>query len=40
MLALVVAHRPGNAIGWIFSAIALLAFTGQLATEPLRRTAT
>jgi hypothetical protein len=31
--ALVVAHRPGNAIGWIFSAIALLAFTGQLANE-------
>jgi hypothetical protein len=31
--ALVVAHRPGNAIGWIFSAIALLAFTGQLAVE-------
>jgi hypothetical protein len=26
--ALVVAHRPGNPIGWIFSAIALLAFTG------------
>jgi hypothetical protein len=31
--ALVVARRPGNAIGWIFSAIALLAFTGQLASE-------
>jgi hypothetical protein len=31
--ALVVAHRPGNPIGWIFSAIALLAFTGGLATE-------
>jgi len=31
--ALIVAHRPGNAIGWIFSAIALLAFTGQLANE-------
>jgi hypothetical protein len=29
--ALIVAHRPGNAIGWIFSASALLAFTGQLA---------
>jgi hypothetical protein len=28
-----VAHRPGNAIGWLFSAIALLAFTGQLASE-------
>jgi uncharacterized integral membrane protein len=26
--ALIVAHRPGNAIGWMFSAIALLAFTG------------
>jgi hypothetical protein len=31
--ALIVAHRPGNAIGWLFSAIALLAFTGQLANE-------
>ena len=31
--ALVVAHRPSNAISWIFSAIALLAFTGQLASE-------
>jgi hypothetical protein len=31
--ALIVAHRPGNAIGWIFSAIALLAFTGELASE-------
>jgi hypothetical protein len=31
--ALVVAHRPGNAIGWIFSASALLAFTGQLASQ-------
>jgi hypothetical protein len=31
--ALVVTHRPGNAIGWIFSAIALLAFTGQLAAQ-------
>jgi hypothetical protein len=31
--ALIVAHRPDNAIGWIFSAIALLAFTGQLASE-------
>ena len=26
--ALVVAHRPGNAIGWVFSAIGLLAVTG------------
>jgi hypothetical protein len=31
--ALIVAHRPGNAIGWIFSAVGLLAFTGQLAVE-------
>jgi hypothetical protein len=31
--ALVVAHRPGNAIGWLFSASALLAFTGQLADQ-------
>jgi hypothetical protein len=31
--ALIVAHRPGNAIGWIFSASALLAFTGQLADQ-------
>jgi hypothetical protein len=31
--ALIVAHRPGNAIGWIFSAIALLATTGALAGE-------
>jgi hypothetical protein len=31
--ALIVTHRPGNAIGWIFSAIALLAFTGQLAGQ-------
>jgi hypothetical protein len=31
--ALIVAHRPDNAIGWIFSAIALVAFTGQLASE-------
>jgi hypothetical protein len=30
---LVVAHRPGNAVGWIFSAIALLAITGALAEE-------
>jgi hypothetical protein len=28
--ALIVAHRPGNAIGWIFSASALLALTGGL----------
>ena len=31
--ALIVAHRPGNAIGWLFSTIALLAITGQLASE-------
>jgi hypothetical protein len=31
--ALIVAHRPSNAIGWIFSASALLAFTGQLAGQ-------
>jgi hypothetical protein len=31
--ALIVAYRPSNAIGWVFSAIALLAFTGQLASE-------
>jgi hypothetical protein len=31
--ALVVAHRPNNAMGWIFSAIALLAFTAGLAAE-------
>jgi hypothetical protein len=31
--ALIVAHRPSNAMGWIFSAIALLAFTGALAVE-------
>jgi hypothetical protein len=31
--ALVVTHRPNNAIGWIFSAIALLAFTAGLAAE-------
>jgi hypothetical protein len=31
--ALIVAHRPGNAVGWIFSAIGLLTATGVLATE-------
>jgi hypothetical protein len=31
--AVIVAHRPGNAIGWIFSAIGLLAATGTLAME-------
>jgi hypothetical protein len=31
--ALIVAHRPGNAIGWVFSAIALLAVTAAPAEE-------
>jgi hypothetical protein len=31
--ALIVAHRPGNAIGWLFSAVGLLAFTGQVAGQ-------
>jgi hypothetical protein len=31
--ALIVAHRHTNAIGWLFSAIALLAITGKLASE-------
>jgi hypothetical protein len=31
--ALVAAHRPSNPIGWIFSAIALLSATGQLAGQ-------
>jgi hypothetical protein len=31
--ALVVANRPGNAIGWVLVAIALLAVTGALAEE-------
>jgi hypothetical protein len=31
--AVIVAHRPGNAVGWIFSAIGLLTATGMLATE-------
>ena len=31
--ALIVANRPGNAIGWVFAAIALLAVTGALAEE-------
>jgi hypothetical protein len=31
--SLIVAHRPGNAVGWIFSAIGLLAATGVLAME-------
>jgi hypothetical protein len=31
--AVIVAHRPGNPIGWIFSAIGLLTATGTLALE-------
>jgi hypothetical protein len=31
--ALIVAHRPGNPVGWIFSAIGLLSVTGALAEE-------
>jgi hypothetical protein len=31
--AVIVAHRPGNAIGWIFSAVGLLAATGWLAIQ-------
>jgi hypothetical protein len=31
--ALIVAHRPANAIGWVFSAIGLLAMAGTLALE-------
>jgi hypothetical protein len=34
--ALIVAHRPSNAIGWILSAIALLATIGALAGEYAR----
>jgi hypothetical protein len=34
--ALVVAHRPGNAVGWVFTAIALLAVTGALGEEYAR----
>jgi hypothetical protein len=33
---LVVAHRPGNAVGWVFTAIALLAVTGALGEEYAR----
>jgi hypothetical protein len=29
----IVAHRPGNAVGWVFSAVGLLAATGWLAQE-------
>ena len=31
--ALIVARRPGNCVGWIFSAIGLLSWTGILASE-------
>jgi hypothetical protein len=31
--AVIVAHRPGNAVGWIFSAIGLLVAAGVAATE-------
>jgi hypothetical protein len=31
--AVIVAHRPGNAIGWLFSAIGLLTATGALALD-------
>jgi hypothetical protein len=31
--AVIVAHRPGNAVGWIFSAIGLLSATGTLALD-------
>jgi hypothetical protein len=31
--AVVVAHRPGNAVGWVFSAVGLLASAGVLAME-------
>jgi len=31
--AVIVAHRPGNVIGWLFSAIALLTATGTLALD-------
>jgi hypothetical protein len=33
MGAVIVAHRPGNAIGWIFSAVGLLTGTGFLAWQ-------
>jgi hypothetical protein len=31
--AVIVAHRPGNALGWVFAAIGLLSATGALAQE-------
>jgi hypothetical protein len=33
MGAVVVAHRPGNAVGWVFSAVGLLSASGGLAME-------
>ena len=33
MGAVIVAHRPGNAVGWVFSAVGLLSATGGLAME-------
>ena len=33
---LIVAHRPGNAVGWMFAAVALLACTGALSIEYAR----
>jgi hypothetical protein len=31
--SVIVAHRPGNAVGWIFSAVGLLSAAGWLAME-------
>ena len=31
--AVIVAHRPSNAIGWLFSGIGLLTATGTLALD-------
>jgi hypothetical protein len=31
--SLIVAHRPGNAVGWVFCAVALLAVSGALGEE-------
>ena len=31
--SVIITHRPGNAIGWIFSAVGLLSATGWLAME-------
>jgi hypothetical protein len=38
--SLIVAHRPGNAVGWVFCAVALLAITGALGEEWARFAAT